>query len=552
MNNRSNTKLNKVIRVFSLLTYLGTLLVLLFCMNEKSGYHMDEICTYIQSNFKEFGSSVIVPECGVKYENPGDLWVHFTSVPENGRFDYRGVYIGTKDDNHPPLYFVLVHTLSSFFPGVFSKWFAGAVNILFGLLTLWISRKIVRFYTNDEKCVLVFSGLTMISSAFITSVTYLRMYEMSMFFNTLLIYLLLRGIRKRDARFYILTAATVYLSVLSHYYNAIFVFFASAVFCILLLAKKNFKDVLWYVCAMASAALLFLASFPAAIRQVFGGENRGGEAFDAFSEGPAVYLYKLKACYRVISDHLFGGYLSVVLAVLLVLFAIYLVSQKRRSITKRTAGGDSVSVGKSVTATDFVTAGRMAVTTADWVLPACAVLGFFLVVTFVTPYETCRYFFPIYALLLILVLCGIYCLILHFGKGSWLPSIVVLVLFGALTLIGFKPGMYYLYRSVRTDAEAVMQHPTTDCIFCFHKKHELNPNMPVAENMASITFYDLSEGTPDFETAQIDPSEGLYLWLGSPFTDADLDAQVHEIWPSLKERTQVSSYLDGIIWYYAP
>ena len=47
------------------------------------------------------------------------------------RFDYAQVYENQIiDASHPPLYYALVHTVCSFFPGVFSKWLAYSINVL--------------------------------------------------------------------------------------------------------------------------------------------------------------------------------------------------------------------------------------------------------------------------------------------------------------------------------------------------------------------------------------------------------------------------------------
>ena len=64
-----------------------------------------------------------------------DAFMDYFTVQRGHEFDYATVWKNQSEDVHPPLYYVFVHTISSFFPGSFSKWFGLAVNILFYILS---------------------------------------------------------------------------------------------------------------------------------------------------------------------------------------------------------------------------------------------------------------------------------------------------------------------------------------------------------------------------------------------------------------------------------
>ncbi len=67
-----------------------------------------------------------------EYESTYDIFYNnYFAVKKNERFDYRKVWKNQKNDVHPPIYYILLHTICSFFPGKFSWWYAGSINIFF-------------------------------------------------------------------------------------------------------------------------------------------------------------------------------------------------------------------------------------------------------------------------------------------------------------------------------------------------------------------------------------------------------------------------------------
>ena len=99
---------------------------------EKDFFHVDEALTFMLAN-SEYGLEV--PE---KYKNewrPGSDYYDLLTVSADNTFNYKQVYINQTNDVHPPLYYFVIHTVSSFFPLQFSKWFGILPNIFFFLLT---------------------------------------------------------------------------------------------------------------------------------------------------------------------------------------------------------------------------------------------------------------------------------------------------------------------------------------------------------------------------------------------------------------------------------
>ena len=59
------------------------------------------------------------------------LYKDYFTVNENNRFSYKGIVEKLSFDVHPPLYYIILHTLSSIYYGSFSKWLGLIINIVF-------------------------------------------------------------------------------------------------------------------------------------------------------------------------------------------------------------------------------------------------------------------------------------------------------------------------------------------------------------------------------------------------------------------------------------
>ena len=72
------------------------------------------------------GNSKLLSYKADVYEEP--VWISaeqfrdYVTVDGDDAFDYLSVYFNVKDDNHPPVHFMLLHTMSSVFRGTLSPW----------------------------------------------------------------------------------------------------------------------------------------------------------------------------------------------------------------------------------------------------------------------------------------------------------------------------------------------------------------------------------------------------------------------------------------------
>lgn len=67
-----------------------------------------------------------------------DFWNGVLTSRKEYLFSYGSVYYNYSLDNHPPLFGFLLHTICSFFPDSFSKWYGISLNIFFFIITQFI------------------------------------------------------------------------------------------------------------------------------------------------------------------------------------------------------------------------------------------------------------------------------------------------------------------------------------------------------------------------------------------------------------------------------
>jgi hypothetical protein len=122
---------NRRAQIIALIVIIILQLLVVFHFSfQKEGYFIDEIFSFSLANsyYKinhKFEYSLY--DRWTETEHLNNLLV----VPEEHRFAYGSVYINQAFDVHPPIYYFILHTISSFFPESFSMWYGLAINIVF-------------------------------------------------------------------------------------------------------------------------------------------------------------------------------------------------------------------------------------------------------------------------------------------------------------------------------------------------------------------------------------------------------------------------------------
>lgn len=501
--------------IVEVLLISGYLLLLLFFMNEKTNLHMDEVSSYVGANNSYDTSISINPKYNYRYEDSSLPWMQQMTVANGKSFDFKNVFTVQSYDNHPPLYMCILHAVCSLFPGTYSKWYAGIINIAFSIFTLIGVQLLVKKLTDDNICVLLASAFYCFSSGIISSATYFRMYHMCMFFVVLITYILICGLEKRDVRFYIIVSISVFLAVMTHFYMAIYVFFVSIAYVIILICKKNYKDTIKYIVSMIMAAALYMLMYPVVLERVFGGGDRSGEALENAKMPLNMMIAKIVRCFGIVDTQIFSRLGLIVL----IIIAAVMIADVIKTKTKRT-----INVYPAI-------------------IIFSGIMGYMLVVSVVTVYVTPRYFYPVYALTLISLISLCYMKIKEVFN-RYVSLLVVILLFLACSLLCFKENVHYLYRSTKPILDMSANMSDVDAIFVTKNSYDVNASFYEVSNYRSITFMNIEdvEKMTNVNVDGINCDNGLVLLYTSDCDRALIDEYVRENFINLTDGITIGEH----------
>lgn len=297
---------NKMIKnLKSVIVYVLFTLLMVSLLSQKVNYNIDELLSYGLANH-ENGQSWF--DDGVTYIPAQSPWLSYLSVQERHAFNLRNVWANQASDVHPPFYYVILHFICSLFPGKFSMWFAGSINIVFALLTLYVVKKLAYELTDSHNVASIIAAFFVLSGGILHSVLFLRMYVMTMFLVSLVTWLFLRATEwdRLSWRFYAHLVLVSYTGALTHYYFIVYLFFLCLVFGIWLLSQKRYVETILFGSSMGLCGGLAVITFPGMLRHMFLGD-RGVESVGNLQGSISDYLKRLESFYQFINERLFGG-----------------------------------------------------------------------------------------------------------------------------------------------------------------------------------------------------------------------------------------------------
>lgn len=455
---------NKVSRIALAAIIIISLSVSFIFMAVKQGYHEDELLTYNLANSSK--------QLGVDgdWNSPEDFNEYLTAGEH--RFDYKNVYDNqVVDASHPPLYYAVVHTVCSFFPEVFSRWLAFAINVVMMTGALILLYKIGKRITGVNLYALIGVGGYAFSIACITTTIYLRMYASLTFWVLAFLYLSLRMYdRKNEVKIYecVLLLVTVLCGVLTQYF---FIFCAGLIGLVMLIFKikdKHIKSLLFYVGAAILGAGLALAIYPYIITNVLGG-NRGLGSLKMEIDVITIvtYLVYKVFCYvQILAKEMFLGqlWLLILCSVCVIASFVYFRFIKKKKLPRKAW---------------FI------------IVPGVA---YFIFIALVSPFNSDRYVMaslPLLSLMFTFAFIRMVNLIKNKKLHPLMPAAMVLA--SALAFVFVTP--YYVYG--KTD----LYKPKTDnCVFvgtammewnkCIDKFMNYDSTMIAKTTEMSKTLYD--------------------------------------------------------------
>lgn len=270
----SNKKeINKRLYVIFGIMVFVQLCMMVYCFQfKKEGCHSDEMWSYGYAN--SYHQKDIYQDKNGKFINI-DEWVDsdvlrsYITVDRGEEFEYGSVYSNQMYDLSPPLHSMVLHTISSFFPGKFSLWYAFVINMVAFVIAMIFLFKIVKLLMNEKMAMLV-CLLYGFSSGAVDTCIYLRMYAMCTAMFMVIVYYMLRIIKLENGEKYWPKAIPLFLvsvaAFLTHYYMISIGGILTALFCLYMMIKKQWKRMFMFGFTMLFAFLSSIAIFPSLLK----------------------------------------------------------------------------------------------------------------------------------------------------------------------------------------------------------------------------------------------------------------------------------------------
>lgn len=374
-----------------------------FVKNEIYADSFGETCANIVDNVKDVlknrGASKMLSYKADVYEEP--VWISaqqfrdYIITDSRDNFNYLSVYFNVKDDNHPPLHFMALHTVSSVFQGRISPWMGCCINLVLILGICALLMKICsEFLRQPEETGWAVCALYGFSMAGIATLLLIRMYAMLTFFCVAALYLHMK--KGKSGQWKDHNKLLIFVTVcgfLTQYYFVIFMLFLAGVTAVFLW-KTEKKNLLYYGRSMGISAVLGLCIFPFSILDVLYSE-RGVESVQNLGGGFSGLGERLVNFLYIIKEQVFGGSvgLGIFLLVITAAFVCWL-------FVKLGQDSELAKVKKKEREKQ-----RKLNVDLKWhyYMVCVPCIGYFLVVVKIAPYYADRYLMPVFPLLALLV-----------------------------------------------------------------------------------------------------------------------------------------------------
>lgn len=226
----------------------------------KEGLWLDEVYSYglANSSFKPFVTYLHDDWETTTVFTQSEL-KDYVSVAQNERFNYAAVYYNQTNDVHPPLFYFLLHTVCSLFPGSFTKWTGLCLNFVIFTGTMVATYLLGMELTGDEGKSLFACALFAFSKEALSHVLMVRMYELLTLLTVLLALLVVKMLHKPTVWKYIGIGVVICLGMLTQYFYVIYAFLLCAGIDFYLLFQRQWKKIVCFsISALAGVGAMML------------------------------------------------------------------------------------------------------------------------------------------------------------------------------------------------------------------------------------------------------------------------------------------------------
>lgn len=237
---------------------------------QKQGAHSDETWSFGLAN-SYYEPYIQYSDDTSEYKNvdtwiTSDVFKDYLTVQKGERFSFGSVYHNMSCDTHPPLYFMLLHFLCSFFPGKYMFVIGFIINMAAYICLSIFMYKLLLLLTKSEIVSLIGVLFSTFSLGMLNMTMFVRMYLCVAALALVYSYLNARLSYKEETRHqlssYIWIGLIALIGTLTDNFFLPYAFASTFVFCICWCVKRDFKTLGKYVLSAACGIILSIVIFP--------------------------------------------------------------------------------------------------------------------------------------------------------------------------------------------------------------------------------------------------------------------------------------------------
>lgn len=476
---------------------------------ESLGETISNIGFIVKDTLINRGSSILANYNADVYDAPAwisrDRMQAYVQCDSGDDYNLLSVYFNVKDDNHPPLHFMLLHIMTSLFKGEISAWHGCVINLAAMAGTLWLLGLIGDMIFQKKSSIYATMILYGFSMGIVGTTIWIRMYALLTLWTAWGLYLHLRKYVGRERVSSVSILIVTVLSFWTQYFGLFFMLPLAFITVIYLWKEKRIKDMWAYVRTMIIAAIIGVGLFPFAVGDVLF-SDRGTEALSQWQNGLGEYWERLKAFGSILAENVAANswlFTAAVCVPVLVLISrsLYCVKVKKQKV--RMVSGKELW---------------------QFIMLAVPTIVYFMLAAKMSPYFVDRYIMAIFPMVALFILwlwekaleaAGWRC-----SQAAVCMGLAVLV--SAVQFAMMQGGHPYLYKGYEeqiTVAESYAEYPLV-CLYSGYGFYE---------NIVEMERYEQTMLVKSEELAQMDAertavtSKGYVILIKYPGIDAGKD-----------------------------
>ncbi len=420
----------------------------------------------------------------------GSVLFDMCTASKDDRFDYMQVYINQALDVHPCLYYILVHTVFSLFPGVYSVYFLFGVNMVCLLITCILMYSFIKARTSWQAA-LMGTLVYGFSQGFVSCAVFFRMYALETLavFVTFYFYMTLKEKRYAlERKDYIRLGLVAIFGFNVHYYYILYLIplFALTMYNI----KKEAGEPGKYFASQFVAGIVSLIIWPFSLYHILFG-YRGTEA-----------VSKLKSL----------GILKSALD--------YLILCARSLFFSDFAGG----VVLVIAIASLIYGRKKADKNVPWKELLIPPVIYLIIVSKIAPSSSSRYIMCLFPFVIIALVCMIYPGMMRFmkdeGRAGYVCALLA-VIYVVCSFVFIEPE--FLYREkVGLKLGADIDRQKTDCLMITPEHYIGYVYMTGLYDLDQVMVLDYDMLDTLIDTRPRDEKEDILLYIGTVLDEDDI------------------------------